>query len=170
MGNRTGPRNIGPEKYLAAWLTADGVELYEACLKEASRQITEMKNWMDEQVTYDPQGMLWEYEESIIPLIKKAIKYRYKIYNVAKKRKELEEKSLLLVAQKYSGNGQDPRLRSDKVYLALNEEFLDLEQEQMGYVWRIKKIHATVRKLVRLDLAPGEVDPFAEYEYDPAKS
>ena len=58
----------------------------------------------------------------------------------------------------------------DSEVIEIRADLNDLETEQMALVWKIKKIHTMVRREVAIQIAPGEVDPFAEYEYDPETS
>ena len=169
MGKR-GPKNGGPEKFVQAWLNGLPQDLPAAYLREASRELTEMENWMKDQIKYDPQGISWAFEDTAFPLVKKAVRYRYKIYNLSRKIKEIEEKIQVICGTKYGANPQDPAFVADPEVLKLRDEWADLEHDQMGYVWRIKKIHSAVKTVVRPQLGEDDEDPFAEYEYDPAKS
>lgn len=168
MGVR-GPRNLGPERFVKAWLGDDIFELVEASLKEASRQITELENWMKEQKKYDVWMMADEYEETLFPMIRRAIQYRYKIYNANKSIKEKQQHLTEIGLIRYNGVFEAD-FDADSEVIEIRADLNDLETEQMALVWKIKKIHTMVRREVAIQIAPGEVDPFVEYEYDPETS
>lgn len=168
MGKR-GPRNIGPEKYLEAYVKGTIPELIEASLKEASRMVTELQNWKKDQIEFDPQMMLDVWQDDLIPLVQKAVRYRFRIYNSGKRMREIDFELIKIAAEKYGGK-QEGAFFEDSDVLDLMEESNDLETTQMAMFWKIKKIHTRIRSEFRLQFQLGDDNPFAEYEYDPEKS
>lgn len=141
------------KKYINALKALNAMEIQSAGKKEASRQVGEMLRWKKNQITFDPEGMLWDYED-VFPLILKAERYRTRIYN---RNREIEKiKFDLTVAQV-----NDDRESWD----SLNEEWADLEAEQMGLVWRIMKIYCAIRHKVLLTVGSGVDEVFKDFEY-----
>jgi hypothetical protein len=161
MPRKQEPKKNPLQQFVMKWLYADSTVLAEAFRKEASRQVGEMQKWMDDQIDNDPMGMLWEFSESLFPLIQKAIKYRARIYDRNKRLRELEFDKV-----KASVAGDVEALEKAA------EEWSVTEAEQIALAWRIKKIHIHVTSEVRLQLDKerGEKDPFADYEYNPENS
>lgn len=165
MGNKRGPRNIGPQKFIKAWLTEiDPEKLAEAYRKEASREVTEMLNWKIETEKYDPYAYV--YEDEIFPLIDKANRYRMRIYDQGKKIKVARAAMTYILANSY-GNDPETGFKKDERVIKAQEDWREAEDEQIRLCWRIKKIHSAVKAEVRVNLTADDPDPFAEYEYDP---
>lgn len=156
---KTYVKTTGIGVFIRTWLTGNEEQLEEAYRKEASREVGEMQRWMRDQEENDPIGMLWDYEERLFPMIRKAVQYRMRIYNRNKKAIEIKFKALQAEAK------QDAEALD-----RIQEEWMTLLDEQIALCWRIKRIHMKVSREVRLDLDVGEADPFEEYEYDLEKS
>lgn len=169
MAGKPGPKNIGPQKYFKAYVEGSIPELIDASLKEASRLVTELENWKKDQIKFDPQMMLDVWEDSLIPLVQKAVRYRYRIYAATKRLKEIDFELIKIAAEKYGGV-QGAEFYEDSDVQDLLEESNDQESLQMVMFWKIKKIHTRVRGEFRTQFVVGDDDPFAEYEYDPEKS
>lgn len=159
MPRKAYARKSGGEAFLKAWFTGTVEDLDEAFRREASRMYGEMERWMKDQEKYDPMGMLWHYEETLFPLIRKARTYRGAIYE----RNKLIEKLKFEIIQ--AQHAEDMEKAED-----LRSQWNKLEAEQIGYCWKIKKIHIFVKHKVILDLTEEDFNPFEEYEYDPEKS
>jgi hypothetical protein len=145
------------KKFVDALWSLNAKEIHTAARKEASRQVGEMVKWRDLHLKFDPDDVLWVYQD-LFPLVKKAERYRSRIYNRTREIEELQYQ--IKVAQANQDQG--------KIEL-FNSKWADLEMEQYGYCWKIMKIYCVVREKVILTVGEGEDQVFKEFEYDPEK-
>lgn len=145
----------GPGVFVKAWLKGTEEGLLEAFRKEAAREVGEMERWMKDQIENDPINMLDHFAEEVFPMVRKAVKYRSRIYN---RNRSIELAKFGIMEANATGD-------AGKIEDAV-EAVLKLEDEQVALAWRIKKINIKVKRLVRLQIAKDEVDPFEEYEYE----
>lgn len=138
------------KKFIEALETENWDLIYEGAKKEASRQVGEMTKWMKVKETFDPDGL------AVLGLaepIKKAEKYRYRIYNRNKDVKALTEKITRWNNQYMAGEEID----RDKLVEAVQEK-ADIEMEQITLAMRVLKIYCHVTSQTVLTFTEDAVE------------
>lgn len=153
------PKVIHATDFTEAFLSRNADRFHEAFKAEATRMSTEMNKWMELQLKHDPDYASDSYEEDgVYDAIRKAKKYRQRIYNLNAKIQATLPK--LSAAE----SGEDFR--------GYQEELNKMTDAQIAYFWRIYKIYSFVngKAVFYVGTGAADFDPFAEYEYDPEKS
>jgi hypothetical protein len=128
------------QKFIEALETMNWTLVLEGAKKEASRQVVEMTKWLDLQEEHNPEGIA---ALGLLPEgIRKAGKYRTKIYNRNKDLKAIDKR---LEAE------TDPVVRGE-----LQNKRGEYEAEQFMTVGRIFKIYMVVTANVTLTLYNDE--------------
>lgn len=140
------------EKFIAALTLRNWNVVHEAMKKEASRQVVEMVTWLKRMEEHDPEGLETLSEGVGVDLagaVKKAEKYRFKIYNRNK-----DIKSIIVKAESAS-----PEKIAELA--ALKSEY---ESEQFMVFGKILKIYCILSTVTTLTLPEEDDDPYAERE------
>lgn len=139
------------EKYIEALGTLNWTVILDGAKKEASRQVVEMTKWLEHQEEHNPEGLA---ALGVLPeAIRKAGKYRMKIYNRNKDLKAIDKKL---------EDESDPVVRGE-----LQNKRGEYEAEQYMVTGRVLKIYSIVIANVSLTLHEDEQeDLYAESDED----
>lgn len=166
-------RKTGIKWFMKTLAKGDPEAIEEAYKKEAARQVGEMEKWKARQERDDPQDMLFEFEDSLFPLIEKASKYKFLIYNRNKLVAKVQAKVVALkkhieTIDAYSGDGPKEMKAATDRLAEVEEELAVIIDEQIALAWRIRKIHIEVVTVSRghLDAEKNEKDELSEFEYN----
>lgn len=130
------------DKYIEALETLNWTVILEGAKKEASRQVVEMTKWLDHQEEHNPEGLA---ALGVLPeAIRRAGRYRTKIYNRNKDLKAIDKKL---------ETEEDPVERGK-----LQDKRGDHEAEQYMVAGRVLKIYTIVIANVSLTLYDDEQD------------
>lgn len=160
------PKVTTREGFIKAWFSYEPYVMLDGFKSEASRMVVEMDEWMKTQEEYDPDMMFEIYEESgYFELVKRAKKYRKRIYNRNAALKKL--KIDIGVAETRYNLTHDAEYV--KLIADLKEQESEFQDEQMKYVWRIAKIYGhllTVGQVSFLSRSPELEEEIDEYNYE----
>jgi hypothetical protein len=139
------------QKYIEALETLNWTVILDGAKKEASRQVVEMTKWLDHQEEHNPEGL--EALGVLPEAIRKAGKYRMKIYNRNKDLKAIDKKL---------ETEEDPVVRVE-----LQNKRGEYEAEQYMVTGRVLKIYTIVIANVSLTLYEDEQeDLYGELDDD----
>lgn len=139
------------DKYIEALETLNWTVILDGAKKEASRQVVEMTKWLDHQEEHNPEGL--EALGVLPEAIRKAGKYRMKIYNRNKDLKAIDKKL---------ESEEDPVVLGE-----LQNKRGEYEAEQYMVTGRILKIYTIVIANVSLTLYEDEQeDLYGEQDDD----
>lgn len=135
------PKVIDRQGFVKGWFSYDPEAILNGFKSEASRMVVEMEEWMKTQEEYDPDMMFETFEEQgYFNLVKRAKKYRKRIYN-----RNAELKKVGIEAEVAKTRYV---LSQDEKYLAERNVALDrqaeLQDEQVALAWRVVKIYGTL--------------------------
>lgn len=132
------------QKFIEALETMNWNLVLDGAKKEASRQVVEMTKWLELQEKHNPEGL--DTMGKLPDAIRKAAKYRTKIYNRNKDLKAIDKKLETETDPAVVGELQDKRG--------------EYEAEQFMTVGRIFKIYMIVTANVSLVVFEGADDRF----------
>lgn len=162
------PKVITEDSFHTSWASFNPDDMFAGLKDEASRMVKVMDEW---RITFEKYGDQdqWKFyvDAGYIDLIKKAKKYRKRIYN---RNADLKTLSIELdnatyqyemtYEEKYVDQGTELRVKIS-----------ELQEEQVVNCWRIAKIYGHLLTKCGLNFGmvdmAGEEDPFSEYDYDP---